>query len=97
MYEVRQTAAFAAWLSELRDPVGRKVVEGRLRQLASGTVGDSKGLGSGLHELRIFAGPGYRLYFVRRGPMVVLLLCAGDKSTQSRDIARARRLAAEAE
>jgi putative addiction module killer protein len=66
----------------------------RIQRLALGNAGDVKSVGSGISELRIDYGPGYRVYFTKRGPMLVILLCGGDKRTQQRDIARAVKLAA---
>jgi len=65
------------------------------RQLGSGQFGDAKHLKSGVSELRLDFGPGYRLYFTQRGESIVILLCAGDKSSQKGDIQRAKQIAAE--
>lgn len=93
--EVRRTAAFEAWLAKLRDRGARAIIAQRITRLAAGQIGDAKSVGEGLRELRIDHGPGYRIYFVRRGEKIVVLLCGGDKGSQSRDIARARYLAQE--
>lgn len=95
MLEVRQTREFAAWRSGLRDSVTRRRIGARIDRLAFGHPGDVKPVGGGVSELRLDFGPGYRLYFVRRGEMLIVLLCGGDKSTQARDIAQAKRLARE--
>jgi putative addiction module killer protein len=95
MIEVRQTAAFRAWLSDLRDARARARIAERIRRVGLGNLGDVKPVGAGVSELRIDYGPGYRLYFVRRGGAVVVLLCGGDKSSQGQDIARAMTLAEE--
>lgn len=71
----------------------RRRIGARIDRLAFGHPGDVKQLGDGVSELRLDFGPGYRLYFVRRGEMLIVLLCGGDKSTQARDIAKAKRLA----
>jgi putative addiction module killer protein len=93
--EVRQTREFAAWRSGLRDSVARKRIGARIDRLAFGHLGDVKPVGDGVSELRLDFGPGYRLYFVRRGEVLIVMLCGGDKSTQARDIAKAKRLARE--
>lgn len=89
VYQITQTDVFSKWLSKLKDRRAVAKVLVRIEALRLGHVGDSKSLGSGLHELRINYGPGYRIYYTRRSGVVVLLLCGGDKSTQSRDIAKA--------
>lgn len=88
--EVRQTEVFADWLARLHDHVARKAVGRRLARIELGLLGDWKPLGDGLAELRIDHGPGYRVYFTRRGQVLVILLCGGDKGSQARDIARAK-------
>ncbi|MBQ0798296.1 MAG: type II toxin-antitoxin system RelE/ParE family toxin [Porticoccaceae bacterium] len=67
----------------------------RIESLRQGNSGDSKSLGTGLHELRIHFGPGYRIYYTRKSGLVILLLCGGEKSSQSKDIAHARKILAE--
>lgn len=93
MIEIRQTDHFALWLRKLNDARARARIRVRLDRLALGLPGDVKSVGGGVSELRIDYGPGYRVYFVRRGRAVLLLLAGGDKSTQARDIAFAHRLA----
>ncbi|MFI5020310.1 MAG: type II toxin-antitoxin system RelE/ParE family toxin [Alphaproteobacteria bacterium] len=93
--EVRQTDVFAAWFAALRDREARARITVRIRRLSLGNPGDVRPVGSGVSEMRIDHGPGYRVYFIRRGEMVVVLLCGGDKRTQDRDIARALELARE--
>jgi putative addiction module killer protein len=95
MIEVRRTADFDTWLRDLRDRAARARILVRIDRLALGNAGDVKPVGEGVSELRIAYGPGYRVYFVRHGAIVVVLLCGGDKSSQSRDIARAIALAKE--
>jgi len=85
LIEIRQTDVFAAWFAGLRDHQARA----RIRRLSLGNPGDVKPVGSGVSEMRIDYGPGYRVYFTRRGDIIVVLLCGGDKRTQDRDIARA--------
>ncbi len=97
MIEVRQTAVFQAWLKRLDDRRAAERITIRIARVSSGLMGDIKPVGSGVSELRIDHGPGYRLYLVQRGRVLVILLCGGDKRTQARDIARAKAMAAELE
>ncbi|MCJ2057344.1 type II toxin-antitoxin system RelE/ParE family toxin [Methylobacterium sp. J-048] len=93
MLTVRRTEVFAGWLKSLRDDRAKARIANRIDRLANGNFGDVKSVGAGVSELRIDYGPGYRVYFVRRGATLLLLLCGGDKSSQSRDIDRAKILA----
>lgn len=93
MIEVRQTQAFAAWLRDLRDRRARARIQVRIDRLSLGNPGDAKPVGEGVSELRIDYGPGYRVYFVRRGQTLIVLLAGGDKSTQAQDIKTALALA----
>lgn len=93
MYELRKSAEFDRWLSGLRDRAAVARVLARLDRLARGNPGDVRPVGSGVSELRIDYGPGLRVYYVQHGEVMVILLCGGDKATQSRDITRAHRLA----
>jgi len=86
---------FAAWLAELRDREARARITVCIRRLSLGNPGDVKPVGSGVSEMRIDYGPGYRVYFVRPGDTVCVVLCGGDKRSQDRDIARALELAQE--
>jgi putative addiction module killer protein len=95
MIEVRQTDVFATWFAGLRDREARARITVRIRRLSLGNPGDVRPVRSGVSEMRIDYGPGYRVYFVRRGDAVVVLLCGGDKRNQDRDIARALELAQE--
>lgn len=97
MIELRETRAFSAWLMGLRDAVARARIAARLRRLALGNPGDVRPVGEGVSELRIDHGPGYRVYFVQRGTVLIVLLCGGDKRTQDHDIGTARRMARELE
>lgn len=97
MIPIRQTEVFSEWLRKLRDLRVRSIIQARIDRLASGNPGDVKSVGEGVSELRISHGPGYRVYFVQRGWILILLLCGGDKSSQSIDIQRAKALAAELE
>jgi putative addiction module killer protein len=96
MIEVRQTAEFKAWLDKLKDRSAKARIIVRIRRLELGNPGDVKPAGEGVSELRLDAGPGYRIYYSQRGSVAVLL-CGGDKGSQSRDIETARRLARELE
>ena len=93
MFEVRQTARFAHWLEDLRDLRARARVQARIERLIGGNPGDAKPVGSGVSELRINYGPGYRVYFQQNGSTLIILLAGGDKSTQARDIQEALMLA----
>jgi putative addiction module killer protein len=95
MIEVRETEVFAAWFAGLRDREARARITVRIRRLSLGNPGDVKPVGTGVSEMRIDYGPGYRVYFIRRGNTVVVLLCGGNKRNQDRDIARALELARE--
>lgn len=95
--QVRFTPEARRWIERLRDRVARDKVVMRLDGLALGRLGDWRSVGDGVSELRIHHGPGYRLYFTRRGDFVIVVLLGGDKDGQSRDIARARVIAAELE
>jgi len=97
MFEVRQTVVFEAWIDGLKDMRAIARIEVRLRRLSLGHLGDAKSLGDGVSEMRIDYGPGYRLYFTRRGERIVILLCGGDKKRQSGYIARAKQMAKEAD
>jgi putative addiction module killer protein len=93
--EVRETGIFSEWLSSLRDARARAEVARRVRRLSFGNPGDVKPVGEGISELRIHYGPGYRVYYVQRGNLLIVLLCGGDKSNQAKDIAMALKLAKE--
>lgn len=93
MIEVRQTDVYARWFDGLRDERARARINVRVRRLSLGNAGDVRPVGEGVSELRIDHGPGYRVYFVQQGPALAVLLAGGDKHSQVRDIATARRLA----
>ena len=95
MVDVQQLETFATWLRQLRDRRGAARIAERIRRLSAGAFGDVKPVGSGVSELRVDVGPGYRVYFCRKGDAVIILLCGGDKASQARDIERALELAAE--
>jgi putative addiction module killer protein len=93
--EIKQTETFRIWESKLRDIRARTAIAARLFRLAEGLTGDAAAVGEGVSELRIHYGPGCRIYFQRRGSVLIVLLCGGDKGSQDRDIAIAKRLAKE--
>ena len=92
--DVRQTATFSRWLAALRDVRARTRIQLRIDRLILGHFGDVKFF-DGIGELRVDYGPGYRIYFVRQGNEIIILLCGGDKGSQKRDIERAKQMAGE--
>ena len=98
MLEILQTDEFTKWMKRLRDADARARINVRIRRISlTGNFGDTKPVGDGVYELRIDYGPGYRVYYSQRGSEVVLLLIGGDKSSQQKDIDKAKRLNAEYE
>lgn len=93
MTEIRKTDVFAKWLDGLRDLRARARIQARIERLAMGNAGDVRPVGEGVSELRLDYGPGYRVYYRRRGRRLIILLAGGDKSTQAKDIKTAQRLA----
>lgn len=93
MVELRRTERFARWLDAVRDVRGRARIQARIERLAAGNPGDVAPVGEGVPELRIDVGPGYRVYFTRRGRAVIILLAGGSKHTQTADIGAALQLA----
>jgi putative addiction module killer protein len=93
MIEIRQTEVYAGWFAKLRDRQARVRIDVRIRRLSLGNPGDVRPVGEGVSELRIDYGPGYRVYFVQRGAVLVILLLGGDKRTQEADIQLALELA----
>lgn len=93
MFSIRQTPEFAKWFRALRDARAFARIDARIARAAAGHFGDVKPAGgNGVSEMRIDYGPGYRVYFVRRGDTLIILLCGGDKSSQKRDINRAQQI-----
>ncbi len=95
MFEIIKSETFERWLLGLKDRMARARVQARIDRLAAGNPGDAKPVREGIRELRIDYGPGYRVYFIKRGPLVIVLLAGGDKRTQDADIDRAIALAKE--
>jgi len=93
MFEVRQTDDFRKWLKKLRQEKMRSILLERIRRVRLGNLGDAKSVGDGVKELRVHIGPGYRVYFTQEGKTIIVLLCGGDKSSQERDIQKAKKLA----
>lgn len=93
IFETREgKCPFSDWLLNLKDSKGRAVIRARLERVRLGNFGDCKSIGDGVNELRVAFGPGYRVYFGQDGTKLIVLLCGGDKSTQKRDIAKAKLL-----
>ena len=90
MFEIHRTATFAKWLDGLSDDRARRRIAARVVRIEAGLFGDVKSVGGKVSELRVDVGPGYRVYFTRRGKELILLLCGGDKSTQGADITAAQ-------
>ncbi|MBA8901099.1 putative addiction module killer protein [Phyllobacterium sp. P30BS-XVII] len=91
---IEKTDTFLSWIDGLRDQRARARIAMRLDRLIDGNPGDIKLVGDGVSELRIDYGPGYRVYFIERNDVLIILLCGGDKSTQDRDIRKAKTMAA---
>jgi len=95
MYEVQKTDEFDSWLSALVDQRALAKIASRIERLAMGNPGDVEAVGDGISEMKIDHGPGYRVYYKRTGKTIMLILCGGDKSTQDKDIKRAKEIAAQ--
>jgi len=93
MIEVRKTEVFERWFTGLRDRSAVARIKSRIDRLQLGLLGDARFVGEGVSEMRIDYGPGYRVYFAKRGTKALILLAGGDKRTQSRDIEKAIELA----
>jgi putative addiction module killer protein len=91
--EIRETDTFKKWFGSLKDKRAKARIDVRIKRISLGNFGDVEPVGNGVSELRIDYGAGYRVYFVKRGNIIVILLCGGDKSTQSKDIQKAHDLA----
>ena len=97
MIAIRKTEVFTDWFNGLRDRRAKARIQARIDRLELGHFGDVAPVGEGVNELRIFYGPGYRIYFVQYGSTVIILLSGGDKSTQDSDIVKAKELAKQLE
>jgi len=97
MIEVRKTEIFTKWLINLKDRKAKARIQARIDRVEMGNFGDVSPVGEGVSELRIFYGPGYRVYFVKRNSVVVILLSGGDKSSQKSDIAKAKEISKQLE
>jgi putative addiction module killer protein len=97
MFLIEKTVTFDRWLTRLRDSIAKSRILVQIKKVEAGNLGSSKALGGGLSELKIDYGPGYRLYYTRKGRTVIWLLCGGDKRSQRRDIEKALRLLYELE
>lgn len=95
MYTVQQTHKFSQWLIKLKDMRARISIARRLERAQAGNLGDVKSVGENIYEMRIDLGPGYRLYYTMRGDELIILLVGGDKSTQTKDIEKAKEMAKE--
>ena len=95
MIQIIESSTFKRWIRRLRDRVAVARINARLRNVSNGHFGDVRAVGESVSEMRIQSGPGYRVYFIREGTEVVVLLCGGDKSSQLRDIERAKQIARE--
>ncbi len=97
MIEIRETEIFSKWFDGLKDHRAKARIQARIDRVEMGNLGDVAPVGEGVSELRIFYGPGYRVYFIQRGTVVVILLSGGDKSTQTSDITRAKEISKQIE
>nr|VFK44942.1 MAG: putative addiction module killer protein [Candidatus Kentron sp. SD]VFK49623.1 MAG: putative addiction module killer protein [Candidatus Kentron sp. SD] len=97
MVEIRKTEIFTKWFNGLKDRRAKARIQARIDRVEMGNFGDVAPVGEGVSELRIFYGSGYRVYFIRRGSVVVILLSGGDKSSQVSDIVRAKKIARQIE
>jgi putative addiction module killer protein len=95
VYQLQQTDVFASWLIGLGDVRAQARILARLESARLGNLGDCKAIGSGIREMRIHTGSGYRVYFVQKKQVILVLLCGGSKSSQTRDITRAKKMARE--
>jgi len=95
MYVIKQTDLFSKWLTKLKDIQAKVSILRRIERVREGNFGDYKSIGTDVSELRITTGPGYRIYYTKKDDEIIILLVGGDKSTQSKDIQKAKQLAEE--
>ncbi len=95
MFIIKETKIFSKWLLKLKDIRGKVAIFHRIKRVKEGNFGDHKSVGDGVSELRITIGAGYRVYYTKKGEEIIILLVGGDKSTQSKDIEKAKKLAKE--
>ena len=93
MFEIVESSTYKAWFAGLRDMTARTRIDARIRRLSLGNPGQHRVLRDGIAKLKIDTGPGYRVYYMRRGRILIILLCGGDKSTQQDDIRKAQLIA----
>jgi putative addiction module killer protein len=93
MIEIRETENFKTWIRNLKDRATQAIINARIRRVSGGNFGDTGPVGENISELRINYGPGFRVYFKQMNDILVILLCGGNKSTQSRDIEAAKQIA----
>jgi len=95
MYKVKESDLFSKWLVKLKDVQGKVAIIRRVKRVQTGNLGDHKSVGDKVSELRITTGPGYRVYYTQQGDEIIVLLVGGDKSSQSKDIEKAKEMAKE--
>jgi len=95
MYKVKESDLFSKWLVKLKDVQGKVAIIRRVKRVRAGNFGDHKSVGDKVSELRITTGPGYRVYYTQQGDKIIVLLVGGDKSSQSKDIEKAKEMAKE--
>ena len=93
MMEIRETDVYKKWFGSIKDRKTKSVIDVRIRRISLGNFGDVEPVGKGVSELKIDYGAGFRIYFLNQGNVIVILLCGGDKSTQTKDIQKAHELA----
>ena len=93
MFKIAQSEEFESWIHQLRDLRAQLRIRARIERISKGNPGDVKSVGDGIREMRVDYGPGYRVYFLQRGEVLIVLLCGGDKSTQDKDIKQAKSIA----